>query len=70
MDYSEDLIIAKRNIRAIDGVLKHYEQRRQEDAARVQHLQATVTQLMTQVTDLTTQVALIRAKQMGFGSTT
>ena len=69
-DYNEDLILAKRNINALNEGLKHVERMRAEDSKRVESLLGTITQLQQQVQKLTVDVAVMRAKITGTGPTT
>jgi predicted nucleic acid-binding Zn-ribbon protein len=69
-DYNEDLLLAKRNINALNEGLKHVERMRVEDSKRVESLMGTITQLQQQVQKLTVDVAVMRAKITGTGPTT
>jgi hypothetical protein len=69
-DYDERMILAQRNINALNEGLKLVERRRVEDAQRVEALMGTVTQLQTQVQKLTLDVAVLRANSVGRGPTT
>jgi hypothetical protein len=68
--YDENILLAKRNIEAMNEGMKHFERMRALDNEQVQQLQATVTQLAQQVQKLTIDVALLRAKTQGHGATT
>lgn len=65
--YSEQEILNKRNVEALQVALKHSEARRMEDAQRVEQLMGTVTQLSQQVQELLQHVAVLRAQAMGHG---
>jgi hypothetical protein len=69
-DYNEDLLLAKRNILALNEGLKHVERMRAEDAKRVETLMGTITQLQQQVQKLVLDVAVLRVKITGTGPTT
>ena len=69
-DYDERMILAQRNISALNEGLKLVERRRSEDAQRVEALMGTVTQLQAQVQKLTLDVAVLRANSVGRGPTT
>jgi predicted nucleic acid-binding Zn-ribbon protein len=69
-DYDERMILAQRNIKALNEGLKHVEHQRSEDAKRVEALMGTITQLQTQVQKLTIDVAVLRAGSVGRGPTT
>ena len=69
-EYDERMILAQRNINALNEGLKHVERRRSEDAKRVEDLMGTVTQLQQQVQKLTIDVAMLRAGSVGRGPTT
>jgi hypothetical protein len=68
-DYNETLLLAKRNIEAMNEGMKFFEAQRVRDRDQVQQLQATVAQLMEQVQKLTIDVALLRARAQGHGAT-
>lgn len=65
----EALLLATRNIKALNEGMKHFEAKRVEDSRRVEQLMSTVTQLTTQMHLLSQQVNVLRAKSMGTGST-
>jgi hypothetical protein len=69
-DYNENLLLAKRNIEAMNEGMKHFERMRVQDGDQVRQLQATVSQLTEQVQKLAIDVALLRAKTQGHGATT
>ena len=69
-NYDENLLLAKRNIEAMNEGMKHFERMRVQDGDQVRQLQATVSQLTEQVQKLTIDVALLRAKTQGHGATT
>lgn len=69
-EYDERMILAQRNINALNEGLKLVERRRSEDAQRVEALMGTVTQLQAQVQKLTIDVAVLRAGSVGRGPTT
>jgi predicted nucleic acid-binding Zn-ribbon protein len=69
-DYNEDLLLAKRNINALNEGLKHVERMRTEDSKRVEALMGTITQLQQQVQKLVLDVAVLRVKTLGTGPTT
>jgi hypothetical protein len=69
-DYDERMILAQRNINALNEGLKLVETRRTADAKRVEDLMATVTQLQTQVQKLIIDMAVLKAGSVGRGSTT
>lgn len=68
-EYDERIILAQRNIKALNEGLKHVEAQRSQDAQRVEALMGTVTQLQQQVQALTIQVATLRAGAHGRGPT-
>lgn len=70
MNYDERMILAQRNINALNEGLKLVERRRVEDAQRVESLLGTIAQLQTQVQKLTIDVAVLRAGSVGRGPTT
>lgn len=68
IEYSEQDIINKRNIQALNEGLKHLERMRAQDANTVSSMCATVSDLVQQVQALTIQLALLRANAMGHGA--
>lgn len=69
-EYNEDLLLARRNIEAMNVAMKHFEAMRVEDSERVKHLQETVTQQAIAIQNLQVQIALMRAQAIGHGATT
>jgi hypothetical protein len=69
-DYNETLLLAKRNIEAMNEGMKFFEAQRVADKQRVEQLQETVTQMVQQIQNLTVQVAMLRVQSLGNGATT
>ena len=68
-DYNEDMIIAKRNILALNEGIKSCERKRQENSIKLDQLSVAVSQLTAQLQTVITQIALLRAQSVGRGPT-
>lgn len=66
---SEELIIAKRNIIALNEGLKRLNVELQDSKQLTMQLQQQITIQAQQLTNLTQQVAIIRASTLGRGPT-
>lgn len=68
-NYDERVILAQRNISAMNEGMKHFERKRAEDSQRVEQLMSTVAALATEVAQLRQTVAVLRAMSHGGGPT-
>lgn len=66
---SEDLIIAKRNIMALNEGLKRLNSELQDSKQLTMQLQQQITVQAQQLTNLTQHVAIMRAASLGRGPT-
>lgn len=69
MEYNEDMLLAKKNILALNEGLKMLQSFRNEDVKRIELLSQTISQLSLQLQTLTVEVSLLRVKALGHGST-
>ncbi|WP_333710364.1 hypothetical protein [Malikia spinosa] len=68
-EYDGRMIAATRNIEGLFVAVNHFEQKRADDAARVESMIATITQLTQQVVALNQAVALLKAQSLYCGVT-